>query len=192
MSDIALVVVQDQATGRYLLDWALDGPDLQAEDGLFTDIAVSLFTDRTANPDDDLPADDSDIRGWWGDTPPDGGKPDPIGSRLWLLARAKHDDNTARRAVLYAREALAWLVADGIAQSFDVTASWANFETLALGVKVNKRGTVTQNAASVFEFKWTVTFSDTGDFTAIAVPTALTTEGGSGLVTEDGQSISLE
>ena len=45
--------------------------DLQGDDGLFTAVIISLFTDRRANADDPLPDERicalPDPRGWWGD-----------------------------------------------------------------------------------------------------------------------------
>lgn len=98
---------------------------LQSDDGLQTAVIVSLFTDRRATPDElaeaGLPADQN--RGSWQDDYPetDG---DVEGSKLWLLARAKRTDETLARAKGYAEDALAWLVADGVALRVIVVASW--------------------------------------------------------------------
>ena len=65
-----------------------ESPDLQGDDGLLTALLISLFTDRRAHDDDPLPDErvgvPSDMRGWWGDYF-ETERPDPIGSRLWLL-----------------------------------------------------------------------------------------------------------
>jgi phage gp46-like protein len=118
MSTVA--IAWDNLTGRG--DWARDadgrlvvGSDLEAA------IWVSLFTDRRAAPDDKITDGTDDRRGWWADAFSD----KAIGSRLWLLDRAKRTEETRRRAETYAREALAWLVEDGIAARVDVTAEWA-------------------------------------------------------------------
>ena len=83
---------------------------------------VSLFSDARADDDDQLLASTDgkrDRRGWWaeglGDDPND-----RFGSRLWLLSRAKVTDETKALAVDYAREALDWIVADGLAESVEV------------------------------------------------------------------------
>ncbi|MBM4397353.1 MAG: phage GP46 family protein [Deltaproteobacteria bacterium] len=84
---------------------------------------TSLGTDREAQDSDVLPAggDPPDRRGWWADRQPtdDGSR---IGSRLWLLAGAAVNDDTAARARAYAEESLAWLVTDGLAESVTATA----------------------------------------------------------------------
>ncbi len=90
------------------------------------DFAVlsSLLTDRRAEPEDTLPVDDGDRRGWWGDgfgTDGAEGAPEPFGSRLWLLHRTTATQATATLARLYAEEALGWLVTDGLVESVSVT-----------------------------------------------------------------------
>lgn len=106
------------------------------------DFAVisSLLTDRRAEPEDVLPVDDGDRRGWWGDGFGAEG-PEPFGSRLWLLHRATVNQATATLARLYAEEALAWLVSEGLAESVSVTAEVATGAVIAL--EVSYRGTRT-------------------------------------------------
>jgi phage gp46-like protein len=74
------------------VDWLLlDDGTLDDTDALATAVIVALGTDRLASIDDELPDPDStDRRGWWGDLDADeiwGGW--EIGSRLWLMQRAK-------------------------------------------------------------------------------------------------------
>ncbi|MET3371370.1 phage gp46-like protein [Variovorax boronicumulans] len=92
--------------------------DLVAGNDLSTSIFISLFTDRRANEDDTLP-DGTDPRGWWSDAM-DGAR---IGSRLWLLERARALPEVMRLAEEYASEALAWLVEDGVAQKVTTSAA---------------------------------------------------------------------
>ena len=107
--------------------------DLVADQGLQTAVVVSLFTDRRAEPDDAIPDGSNDRRGWWGDTyaaiPGD-----QIGSRLWLLGRAKETQDTLNRAREYALEALQWLVDDGLVKSVDVTAEHLRRGVFALHI----------------------------------------------------------
>ena len=101
-------------------DWAIVNGDLLTDDGLDTAVALSLWTDRLANEDDELPANDGSRRGWWGDAflpRLTNGNPDRIGSRLWLLARALQTLQTAQLAQAYCQEALRWMVDDGVATS---------------------------------------------------------------------------
>lgn len=116
MTDLALVW---DATA-YAGDLRVDGADLGAEGGIRTAVLLSLLSDRRAESGD-LPAGATDRRGWWGDTlaAVDG---DRIGSRLWLLGREARRPGVVRRAEEYAREALAWLLDDGVAERVDVAA----------------------------------------------------------------------
>lgn len=99
-------------------DISIDGLDLAHEDTLFTAVILSLNLDRTAQPHE-VPA-GTDRRGWWGDTyatvPGD-----LTGSRLWLMEREKQLPESVQRARRYFREALQWLVDDGLVQSMTVS-----------------------------------------------------------------------
>lgn len=124
MSDIATQLIADPNSFRF--DWALDpaGPGLTEDEGLQTAVIISLFTDRRAEVAD-LPADATghDRRGWWGDSFAEV-EGDRIGSRLWLLAREKKTQATLLKARDFAKEALAWLLDDGIARGVIVATSW--------------------------------------------------------------------
>lgn len=90
------------------------GDDLASGGDLEAGTLLSLFLDRRAEDDDPLPAEDGDRRGWWADQfLEDGG--DRIGSRRWLLDRAKRLPDTSKRYEEYDREALAWMLEDGVA-----------------------------------------------------------------------------
>jgi phage gp46-like protein len=101
-------------------DWSL-APDgtLATGNDMETAITLSLMTDRTALPDDVIP-DGGSIRGYWADTY----FRYPLGSRLWLLWREKQTLTTARRAAMYAHEALTWLVDCGAARKVETDAEW--------------------------------------------------------------------
>lgn len=98
-------------------------------------VLISLFSWRRANADDDLPG--SNKFGWWGDTYPEIDN-DRIGSRLWLLGRAKIVPETILRAKEYAEEALKWLVDDGVATSVEVQAERHGLSGVALGVRITR------------------------------------------------------
>jgi phage gp46-like protein len=151
MTDVALVWNADEGSA----DFALAGGGLLLEEGLRTAVIVSLMTDGLARADDDL-ADggvpDGDRRGWWGDVPVTGQTARSIGSRLWLLRRAKATEGTRLRALTMAREALAWLVTDGVAERVDVTGRWGGNppDRLFLTVTITRGG-----AASIYDLQWT-------------------------------------
>lgn len=132
-------------------------PDLQHDDDLMTAVLISLFSDRRALPDDPLP-DGVSIwrgvegdavpalsgrRGWWADPTLDAlpdGRADWIGSRLWLLSREKWTAAVAERLRLYAEEALAWLVADGVADQVTVAVARDPFQVIQLYVEILRTG----------------------------------------------------
>lgn len=116
-------------------DLSITDGDLTLEEGLETAVLLSLFLDRRAEEDDELD-NPNDKRGWWGDqvTSVAG---DRIGSRLWLLERAKTDTNTLRAAEEYALEALEWMKEDGVVQDITAEAYRVKIKnTEVLGLKI--------------------------------------------------------
>jgi len=117
MADIA--VFWDSAGNRG--DWRFVGAGLATGSPISTAILISAFTDRLAAVDDEIPDGSGDPRGWWGDS----GEPYQIGSRMWLLRRAKQTDETLQRAYDYLAEAFKWMVEDGVAIGFEIAVKWA-------------------------------------------------------------------
>lgn len=118
-------------------DAALDNGLLRMDESLETAVIVSLFTDKRAGNEDELPATETWRRGWWGDSLP--ALPgDMIGSHLWLLLRCKQTENTRRRAEDYARDALVWMLEDKIAGGIDVAAAWTGPGLLSLDITIHK------------------------------------------------------
>ena len=115
MADIRTVFI-DMEHGA---DYAMDALLLEQDDGLDTAVIISLFTDRRATRDDVLPDAGSDRRGTWMDAYADV-TGDKMGSRLWLLERAKLTQETVVRVREYIQEALDWMVRDGVAKRVDV------------------------------------------------------------------------
>lgn len=106
------------------------------EDGLRTSILLSLFLDARAGAEDPLPDPlNRDRRGWVGDALSPTAE-DRFGSRLWLLAREKQSEATRLRAELYAREALTWMIEEGLARTLSVSAAWVARGQLALRIQV--------------------------------------------------------
>lgn len=137
MTDIKAVFIGE----KMVSDYALDAGALQAENGLETAVVISLFTDRRAEPDDELPAEATDRRGWWGDVAPPivGGRPvegSRLGSRLWLLSREKQTQTVVERARQYCREALDWMIEDGICERVDVEAEIVRTGVLGVGITI--------------------------------------------------------
>lgn len=128
MADIATVWDPLNARG----DWVIDPPGLQQGSDLFTAVIISLFTDATAVAADVIPDGTNDPRGWWGDL----GQDRPIGSKLWLLDRAKLTPQLASQAKDYATDALKWLIDDGVAASVTVTTQITPPAMLAMQVVI--------------------------------------------------------
>ena len=116
-------------------DLALENLALVRDDGLQTAVVLSLFIDRRAEDDDELPDNTGDRRGWWADAYPAIAE-DRIGSRLWLLSREKQLPSVLARAREYAEEALAWMVEDGVAEAVEVEASWVRSGLLGLLIRI--------------------------------------------------------
>lgn len=132
MPDIKLVI-RNKVIALNLL-----AGDLLPDDGLETAVIISLFTDKRVT-DDELPAGEESKRGWWGDAFPEIDQ-DKIGSKLWLLQRSKRTTETLRKWEDYSKEALQWLIEDGVADSIEVTATYnENFQLEAeLSIKKPK------------------------------------------------------
>jgi phage gp46-like protein len=123
MTDVALRWIDGEA------DVVVDRADLLAEEGLETAVLLSLFLDARAEPSDQLPNASDGRRGWWGDQFSEVAN-DRIGSKLWLLVRAKRENETLERARRYSEEALAWMTDDGIASTIAVETSFVSIAEL--------------------------------------------------------------
>ena len=131
-------------------DWSFANGDLVTSNGigdLQNAVTLSLFTDRRC-ANDFVPW-DGNRRGWWGDTYLD----TPLGSRLWQLERAKKVGNTnlLLQARDYCKEALQWLVDDGIVATVGVSVNWISKD--AIGIVVNVTEPV-QRSNIVFSYSW--------------------------------------
>jgi phage gp46-like protein len=140
--DIALVF--DELTRRTDLALGEDG-DLVLDETPKTPMLVAFGSDRRARPDDELPTGISEInaptsfverRGWAGDALDADG--DLIGSRLWLLDRAKQTELTRVLAEEWMKQAFGWVASDtGVAATIDV--DWIRPSVLGLTVGVDGR-----------------------------------------------------
>ncbi|WP_317201492.1 phage GP46 family protein [Janthinobacterium sp.] len=154
MSDTS--IIWDAANGRG--DWVLNpstmlagamqpGGLLLSGGDLETAVLISLFTDRIAAQDDVIPDGTGDPRGWWADDPLH-----PVGSRLWLLSRAKQTPETLSRAQDYIAEALQWLIDDGVVARFDILVEWTRSSQLGAQVVAYKKDGTTMSTS--FQSAW--------------------------------------
>lgn len=122
-------------------DLSTGNNDLVTDAGLETAVLISLFTDRRADDDDELPdPDNPDRRGWWGDLITDIPE-DKIGSKLWLLERSKTTEQTLVDAERFIKESVQWLIDDGVASSIDVIVERQgepDWTILAFQIKIKK------------------------------------------------------
>ena len=116
--------------GKIQLDFNADSK----QDNLISAVIISLFTDARANDEEFKEVQDWELskRGYWADQL-DGVK---TGSKLWLLKRASRDQDTLERAKSYTKEALSWLLEDGLAESLEVEASYEQ-DDLLIAIKTN-------------------------------------------------------
>lgn len=141
--------------GLQRADWAVQNGDLALDLGLRSRAAVSLFSDARAAADDALPDGSNDRRGWWGDLPLPGEDADPIGSRLWLLARATATEANRLRAEAYARDSFAWAVRSGVAAAVEASAVFAGARADQARLTVTLRRAAGATAGDPrFEFLW--------------------------------------
>jgi len=126
--------------GLNLIDGCFDveikNGDVVRDDGLETAVTISLFTDRRVT-EEEKPYLANSKRGYWGDlfSEIDG---DKMGSRLWTLEREKRTTEVLRRAEDYTREALQWLIDDGVVLSISAIASYDNNKFINIDVKIIK------------------------------------------------------
>lgn len=122
---------------RQDINVTIDGQNLNLNmvqaDPMIRAVIISLFSWRRANPDDELPTEDR--FGWWGDTFATE-QNDRIGSRLWLLSRAKLTNDTLTKAEGYVREALQWLIDDNVAARIDVEVEREGIDRMEIGVTI--------------------------------------------------------
>lgn len=127
----------DPVTGECDLVVDADGV-LVNDDPVPTAVLVSLFQDRRVTAGE-VPEGVS-LAGWWGDayTFQAG---DVEGSRLWTLLVRGREDRVARLAAAdHAREALAWMIEDGVADALDAVAETLDTGRMALRVDLQIAG----------------------------------------------------
>ncbi len=135
-----LALVYDPATRRCDLAIGGDG-DLVVDDTPITPVLLSIGLDRRAAEDDPLPAGRTEFttdyymerRGWAGDAlDPKGER---VGSRLWLLDRAKETETTRLLVAHWLDEALAWAAVD-TGRPAEIEVAWVRPQTLGYRILV--------------------------------------------------------
>ncbi|MGY3278118.1 phage GP46 family protein [Bradyrhizobium sp. S3.7.6] len=143
MPDIRYVAVSRPDIVTF--DWLQQPTGLLDEtDQLASAIILALNSDALADDSDALPDPrDSNLRGWWGDI--DAKKlwnGWPLGSKLWLLTRAKIVDAgaaegaTVARVEAYIRAALKPFVDNGVFTRFDVSVSQVSDQRISATIMI--------------------------------------------------------
>ena len=100
--------------GGHDADLSIVDDDLSSDHGMRTAILLSIFSDRLADLDDDIPSGDGDRRGWIGDDVSEI-QGDRFGSKLWLLSRVSIHRDIETVAKRYIEDALRWMIDDLVA-----------------------------------------------------------------------------
>jgi phage gp46-like protein len=125
------------------MDWlALPDGTMDDTEELASAVRIAIGTDALADLNEPLPdLDSEDRRGWWGDMDAQeihGGW--PVGSKNWLLSRAKIADSlswegaTLVRAKAYNRAALQPFIDRGICTRVDVDATRVDKQTIRVDI----------------------------------------------------------
>ena len=113
MNDIKLVY--DSTLMEF--DIMFENSDLMRDDGLETAAIISLYTDGRASTEDQID-NKEDLRGWWGDLIDQNNF--LIGSKLWVLNRAKTTTENMSLTKQYILSSLEWMKKDGVCAKISV------------------------------------------------------------------------
>jgi len=113
------------STSISVLDVAVENGDIKVGDSLKTAVLMSLFSDSRSQ---------GGTGGWWGDAL-DGYS---YGSQLWTLRGCKLTKDNLNLIQKYAKNALEWLISDGIASAVNVTASREGIDRVSLSVTIQR------------------------------------------------------
>jgi phage gp46-like protein len=116
--------------------------DINSDTSLESAILISLFTDKRVEGQ----------RGTWFDSYEAELGNEELGSRLWLLDREKRVSEIPVRANEYAKEALRWLIQDGIVKSIQVDSYLDGQNLLAIPITVTKPDGIKTNFK--FDLVW--------------------------------------
>jgi phage gp46-like protein len=123
-------------------------------------VKVALMSDRLAAPGEILPDPDStDRHGWWADMDAEAiWQGWPIGSRNWLLSRAKitepvsMEGDTVIRAESYTREALQPLIDMRLCSAIDVQAARTDIDRIDVSIVIYRGPT--PDIQLIFQDMW--------------------------------------
>lgn len=133
--DYKLVITEDGA------DLAIESGDIAIDAGLRTPVLVSLYSDARVELPEDLPAHETDPRGWWADLL----LRIRMGSLLWTVRRSKITSDLLNQSRVFVQDALEWLVQGGFVEDITVVVSRIDRDAILIRVEL-RRGSATQGA----------------------------------------------
>ena len=119
-----------------IYDLAISNEALDSDASLKTAVTLSLLTWARAQPGDTLP-EATDLKGWWGDSYARVAG-DQFGSRIWTLFGQPITQELLARFDELAREALQWLVEDGVVAEFQVELEQIGDHTIGAKVGIKR------------------------------------------------------
>lgn len=126
----------------------------QLEEGLTTSALLTVFTWAPATEEEIRAAGLEEQLGWWGDAETQRVEGERvIGSKLWLLSRSGTRLSNLRKAEEYVRQAFAWWIEEGLAESVEPTASRPRPGWLGLSIKINRP----EKGDAAVNFLWQMT-----------------------------------
>ena len=122
--------------GAEFPDLVIEDGDLKADNGLETACLISLFSDKRVARED-IPSGEINPRGWFADEIAEPLE-DKLGSILWLYDRGKLTNDAALKIEDGTRDALQWLLDDGIAKKLEILATVIESEKVTVAIKIYK------------------------------------------------------
>ena len=149
MLDILITWNNEKGVG----DITFSDNDIETTEGLESVTIISLFSDARAADDDLLPDNlrGTDKRGFWGDSTSERDS-DRVGSKLWLLSRAKTQQEALDIAKKYAEDSLAWMIEEDIAARIDVLAERGG--TLSGALRIDLRINILRKSGEVVSLQF--------------------------------------
>lgn len=115
------------------IDIELTATGFSEDNTLETAVLISIFSNQRCAEEEKI----SDSRqGWWGDLFSDF-EGDRLGSKLYLLDRAKATEGLSDRAATYIQKALAWMIEDNVANEVRAEATFKD-QTLLINVEIDR------------------------------------------------------
>lgn len=125
-----------------IFDIVIENGDFANEDGLDSNIWVSLFTDARADVSQVLVPENR--RGWMGNLVSE--IPErQLGGLLWLAEQRRLNQDTLNENIDHVRKSLEWMIIDGIAVEMDVIGQIIPRTGIAANVTITSKDGVTSN-----------------------------------------------